>query len=188
MILLAYVADCIIISPDDKDINDIIQLMKVPCKGTRTFDVTDKGQLSDYLGVKIERKDDGSIHLTQPHLIDQIISDLGLKANTKTKDLPALSSKILNRDTNGHSFLHQCARFSADPKGSHAQAVKQIGGYLLANRDKGIILQPDANIGLEDWVDADFCGNWDQDYTIEDPTTARSRSGPSNGDPNSKLR
>eukprot|EP00978_Attheya_sp_CCMP212_P007481 scaffold17327_cov67-Attheya_sp.AAC.5 len=78
MILLAYVDDCIIISPDDKDIDDIIQLMKVPCKGTRAFDVTDEGQLSDYLGVKIERKDDGTIHLiTQPHLIDQIISDLG---------------------------------------------------------------------------------------------------------------
>eukprot|EP00978_Attheya_sp_CCMP212_P007482 scaffold17327_cov67-Attheya_sp.AAC.6 len=57
----------------------------------------------------------------------------------------------------------------------HAQqAVKQIGRYLLAI---GIILQPDANIGLEDWFDADFCGNWDRDYAIEDPTTARSRSG-----------
>ena len=204
MILLAYVDDCIIISPNNDDIDDIIKLMKVPCKGTRAFDVTDEGQLSDYLGVKIERKDDGTICLTQPHLIDQIISDLGLKANTKTKDLPALSSKILNRDTNGHPFredwhyrsiigklnflekstrpdlaysVHQCARFSIDPKASHAQAVKQIGRYLMANRDKGLILKPDANMGLEDWVDADFCGNWDRNYAIEDPTTARSRSG-----------
>jgi hypothetical protein len=137
-------------------------------------------------------------------LIDQIISDLGLKPNTKTKDLPALSSKTLNRDTNGHPFredwhyrsiigklnflekstrpdlaysVHQCARFSSDPKASHAQAIKQIGRYLMANRDKGIILQPNANMGLEDWVDADFCGSWDREYAIEDPTTARSRSG-----------
>eukprot|EP00978_Attheya_sp_CCMP212_P035308 scaffold152839_cov109-Attheya_sp.AAC.1 len=204
MILLAYVDDCIILSPNDQDIDDVIKLMKEPCKDTRAFDVTDEGQLSDYLGVKIERQDDGTILLTQPHLIDQIISDLGLKANTKTKDLPALSSKILNRDTNGHPFreewhylsligklnflekstrpdlaysVHQCARFSSDPKASHAQAVKQIGRYLMANRDKGIILQPDANMGLEDWVDADFCGNWDRAYAVEDPTTARSRSG-----------
>ena len=118
--------------------------------------------------------------------------------------MPALSSKILNRDTNGHPFredwhyrsiigklnflekstrpdlaysVHQCARFSIDPKASHAQAVKQIGRYLMANRDKGLILKPDANMGLEDWVDADFCGNWDRNYAIEDPTTARSRSG-----------
>eukprot|EP00978_Attheya_sp_CCMP212_P046237 scaffold379946_cov75-Attheya_sp.AAC.1 len=32
-------------------------------------------------------------------------------------------------------------------------------------------------MGLEDWVDADFCGNWDRKYALEDPTTARSRSG-----------
>jgi hypothetical protein len=42
--------------------------------------------------------DDGTtMTLTQPHLIDQIISDLGLKENTKTKDLPTLSSRILNK-------------------------------------------------------------------------------------------
>jgi hypothetical protein len=204
MILLAYVDDCIIISPNDDDIDEIIAMLKEPTKHTRAFDVTDEGQLSDYLGVKIERRDDGTILLTQPHLIDQIISDLGLKPNTKTKDLPALSSKTLNRDTNGHPFredwhyrsiigklnflekstrpdlaysVHQCARFSSDPKASHAQAIKQIGRYLMANRDKGIILQPNANMGLEDWVDADFCGSWDREYAIEDPTTARSRSG-----------
>jgi hypothetical protein len=47
----------------------------------------------------------------------------------------------------------------------------------MANRDKGIILKPDPSMGLEDWVDADFCGNWDRKYAMEDPTTARSRSG-----------
>jgi hypothetical protein len=204
MILLAYVDDCIIISPSDDDIDDIIEALKQPTADTRAFDLTDEGELSDYLGVKISRQDDGTILLTQPHLIDQIISDLGLKPNTKTKEMPALTSKILTRDINGHPFredwhyrsiigklnflekstrpdlayaVHQCARFSADPKASHAQAVKQIGRYLMANRDKGIILRPDATMGLEDWVDADFCGNWDREYAIEDPTTARSRSG-----------
>eukprot|EP00978_Attheya_sp_CCMP212_P015752 scaffold40797_cov63-Attheya_sp.AAC.9 len=78
--------------------------MKVPCKDTQAFDITNEGQLSDYLVDKIEQKDDGTILLTHSHLIDQIISDLGLKANTKIKDLLALSSKILNRDTNGHPF------------------------------------------------------------------------------------
>eukprot|EP00978_Attheya_sp_CCMP212_P011773 scaffold29281_cov64-Attheya_sp.AAC.1 len=102
------------------------------------------------------RSEDGTNLLTQPYLIAQIISDPGLKGNTKTNDLPALSSKILNRETNAYS-VHQCAQFSSDPKASHAQAVKQIRQYLMANRDKGIILRPDANMGLEDWVNADFC-------------------------------
>ena len=190
MILLAYVDDCIIISPSDDDIDEVIESLKQPTADTRAFDMTDEGELSDYLGVKITRQDDGTIHLTQPHLIDQIISDLGLKPNTKTKAMPALTSKVLNKDINGHPFredwhyrsiigklnflekstrpdlayaVHQCARFSANPKASHAQAVKQIGRYLLANRDKGIILKPDASMALEDWVDADVCGNWNRE-------------------------
>eukprot|EP00978_Attheya_sp_CCMP212_P020004 scaffold56790_cov72-Attheya_sp.AAC.1 len=48
----------------------------------------------------------------------------------------------------------------------------------MGTRDKGIILKPNPDMGLEDWVDADFCrGNWDHKYALEDPTTARSRSG-----------
>eukprot|EP00978_Attheya_sp_CCMP212_P021713 scaffold63791_cov41-Attheya_sp.AAC.1 len=73
--------------------------------------------------------------------------------------------------------IHQCSRFSIDPKESHAQAIKQIGRYLMANREKGIILKPNPEMGLEDWVNADFCGAWDRQYAMGDPTTARSRSG-----------
>jgi hypothetical protein len=204
LILMVYVDDCILMSPDNQDIDDVIELLKKSIGGARPFDVTDEGDISDYLGVKVTHLDDGTMTLTQPHLIDQIISDLGLKANTKTKDLPALSSRILNKDIDGQPFkedwsyrsivgklnflekstrpdlayaVHQCARFSHDPKESHAQAIKQIGRYLMANRDKGIILTPNPSMGLEDWVDADFCGNWDRKYAMEDPTTARSRSG-----------
>eukprot|EP00978_Attheya_sp_CCMP212_P017515 scaffold46797_cov52-Attheya_sp.AAC.1 len=204
LILMVYADDCILMSPNNQDIDDIIKLLRETVKGTRPFDVTDEGDISDYLGVKVTRLDDGTITLTQPHLIDQIIEDLGLKENTKTKDLPALTSKVLNKDVNGNPFnekwnyrsvvgklnflekltrpdlaysIHQCSRFSIDPKESHAQAIKQIGRYLMANRDKGIILKPNPEMGLEDWVNADFCGAWDRQYAMEDPTTARSRSG-----------
>ena len=47
----------------------------------------------------------------------------------------------------------------------------------MASRDKGIILKSDANTGLYVWVYANYCGSWDREYAIEDPTTARSRSG-----------
>eukprot|EP00978_Attheya_sp_CCMP212_P010411 scaffold25225_cov54-Attheya_sp.AAC.1 len=48
----------------------------------------------------------------------------------------------------------------------------------MANRDNRIIiLKPDPGMGLEDWVDTDFCGAWDWQYAMEDSTTARSRSG-----------
>jgi hypothetical protein len=48
---------------------------------------------------------------------------------------------------------------SADPRESHATAVKRIGKYLLATKDKGLILNPKDH-SFDCWVDADFVGNY----------------------------
>jgi hypothetical protein len=72
--------------------------------------------------------------------------------------------------------VHQCARFAAEPKQSHAQAVNYIGRYLLGTRDEGIILNPKDH-SMDVWVDADFCGNWDPKHADVDPATAKSRTG-----------
>eukprot|EP00978_Attheya_sp_CCMP212_P044563 scaffold314436_cov35-Attheya_sp.AAC.1 len=101
---MIYVDDCILMYPDNQDIDDVIALLQESVGGTRPFHITDEGDISDYLGVKVEKLADGTMTLTQPHLIDQIISDLGLKDNTKTKDLPALSSRVLNKDVDGLPF------------------------------------------------------------------------------------
>ena len=59
--------------PDKFELDGIIEDMnKVGLK------VTVEGNISDFLGVQIERKPDGTIHLTQPHLIDQILENLRL--------------------------------------------------------------------------------------------------------------
>jgi hypothetical protein len=55
--------------------------------------------------------------------------------------------------------VHQCARFSANPKTKHAEAVKRIGRYLLATKDKGLIMKPDKS-GLECWVDSAHASEW----------------------------
>ena len=54
--------------------------------------------MDEYLGVKIEKQDDGSYKLSQPLLIDQILKAMGFNERTKPKDTPALSSKILHRE------------------------------------------------------------------------------------------
>ena len=41
------------------------------------LEVTDEGNIEDFLGVDNEMKE-GKIKLPQPHFIDQIIKDLGL--------------------------------------------------------------------------------------------------------------
>ena len=56
--------------------------------------------------------------------------------------------------------VHQCARFSINPKRSHEAAILNIGRYLLGSRERGIIYKPNKTKGLECYVDADFAGGW----------------------------
>ena len=72
--------------------------------------------------------------------------------------------------------VHQCARFSVDPKRSHERAIINIGRYLLMNRDRGIIYKPDTSKGLECYVDADFAGGW-QKADAESADSVMSRTG-----------
>ena len=72
--------------------------------------------------------------------------------------------------------VHQCARFSANPKAKHAEAVKRIGRYLLGSQEKGLIMKPNSD-GLECWVDASHASEWSNKSAENDSDTARSRMG-----------
>jgi len=202
-VFLVYVDDGIYAGPDSAEIDELIASLGKDDKCEITFKVTDEGEIDDYLGVKVERLEDGRIKLSQPHLIDQILEELGFRDNTKAKDTPALSTVMLGRDEQGvphdDSFgyrnvlgklnflekstrgdlayaVHQCARFSIDPKKSHADAIRRIGRYLQGTRDEGIILDPKEH-SFECFVDADYCGLWNKDTAHRDPMTSKSRTG-----------
>jgi hypothetical protein len=97
---IIYTNDSILAGPDEKEFNQIIEDMK-----RVKLDITVEGGLEDFLGINIDRRKDGTIHLTQPHLIDQILKDLRLdKENVTTKDTPALSSKILLQHSDSEPF------------------------------------------------------------------------------------
>jgi hypothetical protein len=194
-----YTDNSILARPDEKEIDQIIKEMKQV-----KLDITIEGNLQDFLGVNIEQKSDGTIHLTQPHLIDQILKDLRLNGNTVTeKTVPATSSKILSRHSASTPFdnpfnyklvieklnylkkgsrsniayiTHQCTQFTQDPKMEHAQAIRWLGRYLKATRHQGTILRPVKGKDMEIYVDANFAGNWDSNETW-DQDTARSRHG-----------
>jgi hypothetical protein len=72
--------------------------------------------------------------------------------------------------------LHQCARFSADPREEHSKAVKLISRYLKGTRKKGITCKPDGS-SFVCYCDADFAGLWNPDLAESDRSTARSRTG-----------
>jgi Reverse transcriptase (RNA-dependent DNA polymerase) len=208
VVLLLYVDDGIFIGPRQSEIDEAYNMLINEFTDTqgvvhRPYKMTSEGDLADYLGVKITRLPNGLIKLSQPHLIQQILDDLGMGANTKSQPTPAAPSVKLNRDLHGEPYdddwhyravigklnflekstradlaysVHQCARFAIDPKKSHAAAVKRIGRYLAGSRDKGLILNP-RNHSFECFVDADFVGNWDRVNADVDPSTAKSRTG-----------
>ena len=72
--------------------------------------------------------------------------------------------------------VNQAARFTHDPKDSHAQAVKRIVKYLIATKDRGMIFRPSLDWKVDCYVDADFCGLWGSEDP-EDPVVAKSRTG-----------
>ena len=59
--------------------------------------------------------------------------------------------------------VHQCARFSANPKLPHDQAVKRVLKYLKGTTNNGLIMNTDPEKVIECYVDADFSGGWNQE-------------------------
>lgn len=197
VIFCVYVDDGILVSPYESELIEATDLIK------SVFNITEESGLSDYVGVNIDRHDDDTIHMTQPQLINSIIKELNFQNDTKTATSPALTTRILGAGKNNEphnaewhyrriigklNFLekscrpdiacavHQAARFSADPRQNHTEAVKRIARYLKGTSDKGIIYKPTKH-SFEVWVDADFCGLWDRETAIEDPSTSKSRTG-----------
>ena len=84
MILLVYVDDTLIFAKDQKVIQVLIESLR------SEFDLTDEGDnVKQFLGVKISHHKDGSIEMTQPHLTQQVINQLGLTHDCKMHDTPA---------------------------------------------------------------------------------------------------
>jgi hypothetical protein len=70
-VLLLYTDDSILAGPDEKEINEIIKEMQ--CKKAK-LDITIEGKATWRISKElsnIDRKEDGSINLTQPNLIQQ---------------------------------------------------------------------------------------------------------------------
>jgi hypothetical protein len=52
--------------------------------------------VNDFIGVNIARSNDGKISLTQPKLIQSILDDLGVKEDTKQRQLQQWQAKFFN--------------------------------------------------------------------------------------------
>jgi hypothetical protein len=94
-VLLVNIDDGILCGPSGTEIRTMLVELAT------LFDTTDEGEIDTCLGAKMARPTPDTVELTQPHLTQQILDDMGMEANAKTKDKAAPSSTILRRDFKG---------------------------------------------------------------------------------------
>src|SRR5210317_2093779 len=200
LIKVFYVDDSIILGPTEDDINKAVdQLRKLK------LELMVEGDVSDFLGVHIEKIGGNVYHLHQQHQIKRVINDLNLHHdNVKTKEVPCKISEVLKRDRDGTPFdksfdyrsvirklnhiercsrlniayiVHQCARFMSEPRRIHGNAKKWLERCLKLTKGFGYVIKPQEKRELEIYVDTDWSGNWDKTELERDIDTARSRYG-----------
>jgi hypothetical protein len=66
-IFIVYTDDTILLGPNKEEIDNLVKQL------ADKFKIEDQGELSDYLGIKIEKKEDRTMIWTQPNLIHSIL-------------------------------------------------------------------------------------------------------------------
>ena len=102
VVFLVYINDCIVLGPDNQAINRVVTDLHA-C--SQHFTINDQGDIGDFLGIQIQKQDDGTIRLTQPQLIDSIIKDLHLQTGSNPKSTLAVTTNLLHKDANGPDML-----------------------------------------------------------------------------------
>ena len=195
--LVVYVDDVGISASTQERIDQFIEDMR-----KLNFELTQEETFAEFLGIKFDTLEDGSIKCTQKGLIQKTLEAAGMQnCNPNSvpaaqatlgadKDRPpmeehwnyrAICGMLLYLSTNSRPDItmavSQICRFSNDPKKSHATAVKTILRYLKKTCNEGITVKPhNKQLNLDLYVDADFCGL----FSREDPrdsNSVRSRTG-----------
>ncbi|KAI2509499.1 hypothetical protein MHU86_4876 [Fragilaria crotonensis] len=147
-----YTDDSILAGPDEQELEDIIQEMK-----SVGLNLTVEGDISDFLGVQIDRVNATTFNLSQPHLINDVIKELRLDGkNVAIKKTTGASSKTLTR------------HLDSPPFDDHFNYRRVIGQMNYLEKCSRLDISCAVHQGARDW-DPENAG-WD-------PDTARSRTG-----------
>ena len=91
-VILTYIDDCVIVSHKQETITSLIESLN---NGPENYVLTDEGDISNYLGVKIKKYSYGTLELSQSHLVEKIINHVGLEVSTSLKSIETPDRKPL---------------------------------------------------------------------------------------------
>ena len=194
--IIIFLDDCDLCYKEETKMNEFLTFME-----KEKFKFTQESTFAAFLGIKYEKQPSGSVKLTQMGLISKIIEATGM-TNCNPNRLPA-SREALGIDPNGEAMnedwnyasvvgmllylstntrpdiafaVSQIARFTHNPKQSHATAVKIIIRHLKGTASEGTIVNKAIKLTLTCHCDADFAGLFkkDPDTAI---SSAKSRTG-----------
>ena len=160
--------------------------------------------MNKFLGFEITHNEYSSFEMSQPFLIDRLLSLLGFGDNEfDTSTTTPVSKGLLYRNLAGKprklswkyctavgmmSYLqehtrpnismpvHQTSRFCINPMLCVKKYMMRTGLYLLGTKRRCIIYKPDNSRGLELYVDAEFSGGLTQ-ADAENAENVLSRTG-----------
>jgi hypothetical protein len=144
VVILTYVDDCLFFAKDKLQIDTLLESIRK--KSDLQFTIEDDA--FTFLGVQLKTHDDGTVEFLQTGLIEKILKHCNM-TECNTKSTPA-NQTPLGTDSNGPAFdrsfdyasivgmmmylssnsrpdiqfaVHQCARFTHNPKRSHGDAI-----------------------------------------------------------------
>jgi hypothetical protein len=198
MLIVTFVDDCGLAVKSLENVDWFIDELR-----KRGYKLHLEGHFTAFLGVAMDPQPNGTIHMHQSGLIKKIIAAARME-NANPNWIPAPMA-ALGSDPEGPIYNHQpwkyssivgmliylctntrpdilfsvsqVAKYSKEPKQSHATAVKSIIRYLKRTPDKGMYIKFTERLDLLDYVDADFAGLFGHEQDPRNPNSARSRCG-----------
>ena len=179
MIIGAYVDDLLVMSSSDEMIISFKEGL------AKVLDITDKGELKEFSGITVERKD-GQMTISQRRHIDEMLEKFGMAGCNGCKTPMSTLAEIEDAGisspeiTSGYQSMigslmyiagatrpdiqfvtNKLARFMSAPAQAHLKAVKRVLRYLSETKNEKLSYKADRCTSLTIHADADFANGED---------------------------
>ena len=179
MYLGVYVDDIILAGKTDSALSEVKTAL------SRKFDIKDLGNLSYFLGIRVERHADDSIWIGQPLYTENLLKKFGMQ-DCKPVNTPVNAGSKLTQAADEDKCIDQTlyqsavgslmylsvstrpdisfaisslARFSSKPTTEHWTALKRLLRYLKETLTRGILYNKDGSSTIVGYTDADWAGD-----------------------------